>query len=322
MMGNDLNEKIINSTNSNNHDKSTQDKKEGQEGLTPLTFERVGMLGTKASKSVSFKYQIPYDTCQSDIVNIWKENESEIKSFINSQDKEREKNLYLYFFNKLRKLHHIKEVTTKDTSLWKYKTTILVEYDKIPDINDLKDSLLVEFGMYYFDLKTVKINKVEGENKYSIFISGMLNKVYCGISTDNFEDIAYKTFTKACNESSFDLKIKEIKIGINKKIMFSPYMTFELNKLDWNDEEIYEIYDRKELFSLNRHLFELTKDEDLVVDLIFSGYNPNNNLDAEVMLEALREIKSSVNSQIYLRGAFMDRLVYKLRHNSPFRDDL
>lgn len=283
---------------------------------SPLPFERIRKQGTKASKAVSFKYQVPYDTCQKQIMDIWADNKEKIDYFTNSNSTTREKELYFFFLDRLKSINDIKQITTKDRNCWKYKSIIVVEDKFNSDMSDVRESLFKDIQGIYHDIHRCSIeHKKEGINQYVITINGTLSSVFTDIEEDDYENYIYQYVSQYAT-------IIEQKTIVNKRIMYSPYVEFELNRVDWNDEDVQDIFDRKELFSQNRHLFDLTPSEELVIDMIFSGYNINSSPDDEIVLEALKAQNSTVNSVNYLKGAFMDRLIYKLKHNSPFRDDL
>jgi hypothetical protein len=281
--------------------------------LVPIPFQRVGMQGTRASKAISYKYNVPYDTCQSQITDIWKDNQDKIDSFINSDSKDREKNLYFYFLDELKKLNNIKQVTTKDKSKWRWKSNVVASTKEVTDINYIREHLYTDLLSIHSEI--VKLNIEYIDSKLNITIIGKVSNVFLDFELDEYEFYIYTYLSKY-------VKVTEHTSSINKRIVYSPFIEFELNRVDWNDEDIYEIYDRKEIFALNRHLFDLTEYEDLVIDMIFNGYNINNSPDDSIILEALKSAGCNINSLSYLKGAFMDRLIYKLKHNSPFRDDL
>lgn len=68
--------------------------------------------------------------------------------------------------------------------------------------------------------------------------------------------------------------------------------------------------DLKELFYAHRHLFILNDKETLFIDLIFSGYNPYNEIDVLVFKEAL-----NTESSLYVK-TFFNRLCDKLKDKS------
>ena len=103
--------------------------------------------------------------------------------------------------------------------------------------------------------------------------------------------------------------------GVQKRMWFSPY----LNKIVFDEiEELglistladEPVEDLKELFYKSINQFDLNDKERLFIDLCFSGYNPYNNIDSIVFMEALQtESKQYVNT-------FFNRLCEKLEKKS------
>lgn len=103
--------------------------------------------------------------------------------------------------------------------------------------------------------------------------------------------------------------------GVVKRMWFSPYF----NKVVYDEIEDLGLLstmadespeDMKEMFYKHKHLFNLTDKESLFIDLCFTGYNPNNEVDVLVFREALE-----TDSTKYVK-TFYNRLCDKLKERS------
>ena len=103
--------------------------------------------------------------------------------------------------------------------------------------------------------------------------------------------------------------------GVVKRMWFSPYF----NKLVYDEIEDLGLLstmadespeDMKEMFYQHKHRFNLTDKEGLFIDLCFTGYNPNNDVDVLVFREALE-----TDSTKYVK-TFYNRLCEKLKERS------
>ena len=111
----------------------------------------------------------------------------------------------------------------------------------------------------------------------------------------------------------FQKKIDED--GIPKLLWLSPYFNTivfdtleDLGLVSTMADESTE--DMKEMFYKHKHLFNLNEKECLFIDLCFSGYNPQNEVDVLVFKEALE-----TDSPKYVK-TFFNRLCEKLREKS------
>ena len=108
-------------------------------------------------------------------------------------------------------------------------------------------------------------------------------------------------------------------LGITKKVIdgksmwYSPYMdevTYDTNNEDYGGMEELDSITQKDIFYEHIDDFNLTKDEKLVIDLTFFGYNYRNDIDVLVFLEAL-----GTDSPNYVK-TFFNRLCKKLEAES------
>lgn len=123
----------------------------------------------------------------------------------------------------------------------------------------------------------------------------------------------FKDFIRS-NSELFQKNISD-ENGVVKRMWFSPYF----NKLVYDEIEDLGLVssmadespeDMKEMFYKHKHLFNLTDKEGLFIDLCFTGYNPNNEVDVLVFREALE-----TDSSKYVK-TFYNRLCEKLKEKS------
>lgn len=281
-----------------------------------MPFEKVLSLGTKASKKVKYQFQVPFETCEEQITEIWQENTDKIQEirehYISSDSEtknEKEKKLYLFFFGQLKKKNHVEKVTVKDKTMWRYRLKFSVK-----DVNNSLEKLDMLKTFEQFFRKVIEFKTYKDKDSVYFNIYGQFNYEYLQESTDDIENIVYDMLSEY-------VRVTDIELKINKRIYFSKYVDFDLNKVDYSDDLDTQPEKLRGLFSEHRKDFNLDNTENLVIDMTFGGYNLNSSPDDNTILEAIKDLgERPINSVNYLKGKYFNNLLNKLHKNSPFID--
>lgn len=283
-----------------------------------------GICGQLAKKFFHM-YKVPQDTTENYISEIISENKSTVKSLLEQNGGKAKLVNFLNDKLRLREYLNIQKVKTKKIEELKYKLFINIKVKKDTDKFNLLNEIVEETSKM-FSVETRNIYSIsENENKDWFFEVNNAEIIYkvmlYGKPSEAFldrEDLEIEVESLINNIESIKVKVQDIDIKVIDRFRKSLY--YDLDSIDFSESDFIDLVDKKTLFYSVINEFGLTETERTFVNLTFQGYNVYKDSDIEIFKEALKTRDGNSFSTKYLRKSFLDRLVEKLRENSPFND--
>lgn len=281
--------------------------------MTDKEFTSVLSVGNVVAKKMRHKYNIPYDTSQSYIVDIISKEYDKVTDLIRSDSKGR---LNLFFTDKLRSREYcaIEKVKILDTNQYKHKVFVNVELSEPINPHDL---------LYYVSNSVSTIFSIEKSDVFDKdkkgYRNNLLTLLFYGRASPQFsiqEDLEIE-FERLINE--FD-NVKVLDSYSSYVDRFYQSIYHNIGNIDFTDD-YFEVADKKELFYEYLDEFCLTENEKTFVNLVFKGYHPNDDSDIEFFIDSMKTDDGSKLSAGYIRNRFFGKLCKKLRAKSPFLND-
>lgn len=316
------------------------DLKQQEEKLTEKQFEIIfgrytnkkgkiekvskGLCG-QLSKKFFHMYKVPQDTTENYISEIISENKSTVKSLLEQSEGKAKVVNFLNDKLRTREYLNIMRVKTKDINEIKYKIFVNVKVKKDTDKFNLLNEIQEEVSKM-FSVETRNIYDLDkNENKdvffllnndeliYKVMLYGKPSKAFL-----DREDLEIEIEALINNIETIKVKVQDIYIKVIDRFRKSLY--YDLESIDFSESDFIDLIDKKTLFYSVINEFGLTESEKTFINLTFQGYNVYKDSDIEIFKEALKTKDGQSFSTKYLRKSFLDRIVDKLKENSPFND--